>query len=67
MDPYATLGLPANSSEEEVRATWRKLMRENHPDALLSRGVTPEFAKRAADKVAEINNAWDRIKRTRKL
>jgi DnaJ like chaperone protein len=42
-------------------------MRENHPDALLSRSVTPEFAKRAADKVAEINNAWDRIKRTRKL
>ena len=67
MDPYATLGLPANASDEEVRATWRRLMRENHPDALLSRGVTPEFAKRAADKVAEINNAWDRIKRARKL
>ena len=66
-DPYAILGLPANASDEELRTTWRKLMRENHPDALLARGVTPEFAKRATDKVAEINNAWDRIKRERKL
>ncbi len=67
IDPYSVLGLPANASDEQLRATWRKLMRENHPDALLARGVTPEFAKRATDKVAEINNAWDRIKRERKL
>lgn len=67
VDPYATLGLPPNATDEEVRATWRRLMRENHPDALLARGVTPDFSKRASDKVAEINNAWDRIKRARKL
>lgn len=67
VDPYAILGLPANASDDEVRATWRNLMRENHPDVLLARGVTPEFTKRATDKVAEINNAWDRIKRARKL
>lgn len=67
VDPYSILGLPANATDEEVRATWRKLMRENHPDTLLARGVTPEFSKRATDKVAEINNAWDRIKRARRL
>jgi DnaJ like chaperone protein len=67
VDPYAVLGLAPNATDEEVRATWRNLMRENHPDALLARGVTPEFTKRATDKVAEINNAWDRIKRARKL
>jgi DnaJ like chaperone protein len=42
-------------------------MRENHPDALASRGVPKEFIDRATGKVAEINNAWDRIKRERKL
>ena len=67
IDPYAVLGLGAQATDEEVRATWKRLMRENHPDALLGRGVTPEFARRATDKVAEINNAWDRIKRARKL
>ncbi len=67
IDPYKVLGLPANATDEEVRAAWRRLMRENHPDALASRGVPAEFVKRATNKVAEINAAWDRIKRERKL
>jgi DnaJ like chaperone protein len=66
-DPYAVLGLPRDASDEQVRATWRKLMRENHPDTLAARGVPADFVKRATDKVAEINAAWDRIKRERKL
>ncbi|MCX8132895.1 MAG: TerB family tellurite resistance protein [Roseococcus sp.] len=66
-DPYAVLGLPKNATDEEVRAAWRRLMRENHPDALAARGVPAEFIQRATDKVAEINAAWDRIKRERKL
>lgn len=67
LDPYAVLGLPADATDAQVRAAWRQLMRENHPDTLAARGVPPEFVKRATDKVAEINAAWDRIKRDRKL
>jgi DnaJ like chaperone protein len=66
-DPYAVLGVGRESSEIELRATWKKLMRENHPDSLASRGVPPEFIARASDKVARINAAWDRIKRERGL
>ena len=66
-DPYAVLGVAKGATDEEVRLAWRKLMRENHPDSLASRGVPPDFVKRATDKVAEINAAWDRIKRERKL
>lgn len=66
-DPYTVFGLPRDASDEDIRAAWRKLMRENHPDTLAARGVPPEFVKRATDKVAEINAAWDRIKRERKL
>ena len=67
LDAYAVLGLPPNATDAEVRAAWRKLMRENHPDALASRGVPKEFIDRATNKVAEINNAWDRIKRERRM
>jgi DnaJ like chaperone protein len=67
LDPYKVLGLPANATDVQVRTAWRKLMRENHPDTLAARGVPGEFVKRATDKVAEINAAWDRIKRERKL
>jgi DnaJ like chaperone protein len=66
-DPYAVLGLSAKATDEEVRLTWRRLMRENHPDSLAARGVPPEFIARANDKVARINAAWDRIKRERGL
>lgn len=66
-DPYETLGVEASVSDEEVRAAWRRLMRENHPDSLASRGVPSEFIARASEKVARINAAWDRIKRERNL
>ena len=66
-DPYMMLGLTKQASDEEVRLAWRKLMRENHPDTLASRGVPQEFVKRATEKVAQINAAWDKIKRARGL
>lgn len=66
-DAYALLGLTPAASDEQVRLAWRKLMRENHPDGLAARGVPPEFVERATAKVAEINAAWDRIKRLRGL
>jgi DnaJ like chaperone protein len=66
-DAYAVLGLTPAATDEEVRLAWRRLMRENHPDGLAARGVPPEFVERATRKVAEINAAWDRIKRQRGL
>ena len=57
----------ASTSGEEIRATWKRLMRENHPDSLAARGVPAEFIARANEKVARINAAWDRIKRERGL
>ena len=66
-DAYEILGVARDVSDEAVRVAWLKLMRDNHPDSLASRGVPPEFVARASDKVARINAAWDRIKRERGL
>lgn len=66
-DPYAVLGLSAGESDEALRARWRALMREHHPDSLAGRGAAPELVARAQDQVAKINAAWDRIKRERGL
>ena len=66
-DAYAVLGLARTATDEDIRLTWRKLMRENHPDSLASQGVPPARIERAADRVARINAAWDRIKRERGL
>jgi DnaJ like chaperone protein len=66
-DPYQALGISRSASPEELRTTWKQLMRENHPDSLAARGVPQEFIARASEKVARINAAWDRIKRERGL
>ncbi|MGD0429704.1 MAG: TerB family tellurite resistance protein [Acetobacteraceae bacterium] len=66
-DPYEILGVTRSANGAELHAVWRKLMRENHPDALAARGVPPEFIKKASESVARINAAWDRIKRERQL
>jgi DnaJ like chaperone protein len=66
-DPYLELGVSRSTSGEELRATWKRLMRENHPDTLAARGVPADFVARASQKVARINAAWDRIKRERGL
>jgi DnaJ like chaperone protein len=67
IDPYEVLGVSRDTPPAELHATWRRLMRENHPDSLASRGVPPQFIARASEKVARINAAWDRIKRERGL
>jgi DnaJ like chaperone protein len=64
-DPYAILGVARNAPDEVVRAAWKTLMRENHPDSLASRGVPKDFIERAGAKVAQINAAWDRVTRDR--
>ena len=66
-NPYEILGVAPNATEEVLRTTWKRLMRENHPDSLAARGVPAEFIARASDKVARINAAWDQIKRERGL
>lgn len=64
-DPYAVLGLPRDASDQQVRETWKRLMREHHPDSMTARGLPAELVRRATGKVADINAAWDRIKRER--
>ena len=66
-DPYSVLGVARTSTDEELRAAWVRLMRENHPDSLAGRGMAADFIARASEKVAQINAAWDRIKRERGL
>jgi DnaJ like chaperone protein len=64
-DPYVILGVAFDASEEEVRRTYRRLVRENHPDSLMARGVPEEFVRIATDKLATINASFDTIEKER--
>ncbi len=54
-DPYKVLGLSPGASDEEVKAAYRKLAKKYHPD--LNPGN-----QRAADRMNEINAAYEQIK-----
>ena len=66
-DAYAVLGVARSASDDEIRSTWRRLMREIHPDSLAARGAKRAEIDGASDRVARVNAAWDRIKRDRGL
>ena len=60
-DPYVILGLAYVADNDELKQTYRRLVRENHPDSLIARGVPQEFEKLANDKLAAINGAYEKI------
>ncbi|WP_299150510.1 molecular chaperone DjiA [uncultured Tateyamaria sp.] len=61
-DPYTVLGVQPDMSLEDMRATWRKLVRENHPDAMMARGVPEEAVRLAEKRMIDINRAWEDIR-----
>ena len=60
-DPHDVVGVPSDASMEEVRAAWRKLVRETHPDRMVARGVPEEAVKLADKRMIAINRAWEEI------
>ncbi|HEX3653625.1 MAG TPA: DnaJ family molecular chaperone [Rhizomicrobium sp.] len=66
-DPYVILGVAHDASEDEIKRTYRMLVRENHPDSLMARGVPEEFVKLANDKLAAINTAYEKIGQERRF
>ncbi|WP_171239679.1 molecular chaperone DjiA [Ruegeria sp. HKCCA5491] len=60
-DPYTVLGVPREMPLPDIRKVWRQLVRETHPDAMISRGVPEEAIRLAEKKMIDINRAWDQI------
>ena len=66
-DAYAVLGLVRSASDDDIKQTYRKLVREHHPDRLVAKGLPPEFVEQANKTLAAINAAYDRIEKERNL
>jgi DnaJ like chaperone protein len=65
-DPYAVLGVRHDASDAELRAAWRAILSEAHPDRARARGLPAEFVEVAEAKAAAINAAFDAAMRERR-
>ncbi|HSH47742.1 MAG TPA: co-chaperone DjlA [Halomonas sp.] len=64
-DAYAVLGVKADASDAEVKRSYRRLMSQNHPDKLASKGLPESMREVARERTVEIGNAYDRIRKAR--
>lgn len=56
-DPYEVLGVPKNATQDEIKAAYRKLAKQYHPDKY----VGNPLADLAAEKFKEINQAYETL------
>ena len=61
-NPYKILGVTPESSDEEISTAYRKLVKQYHPDKY----VGNPLSELAAEKIKEINAAYDAINNERK-
>lgn len=64
-DPYEVLGVAHTAPLAEIRATWREIVRQSHPDQLTARGLPQEVVKLAEKRLIAANKAWEEIRRDR--
>lgn len=63
-DPHLILGVEAGADVQKIREAYRRLAREHHPDALMSRGVPADLVKIAEARMAAINAAYQQLLQT---
>ena len=59
-DPYAVLGLHHGAEDAEIKARYRQLARDNHPDKLMAEGLPEEVIAVANQKLARQAESSDR-------
>lgn len=63
-DPHAILGVSPRCSDEELTRAYHTLVKQWHPDQL--EGMAPELREHANYRLAQINQAFDLIRRSRR-
>ena len=62
---YSVLGISSSATDDEVRTAYRKMAMKNHPDKVSTLG--PDVQKAAAEKFRQVQEAYEEIKKERRL
>ncbi|MCP5078406.1 MAG: co-chaperone DjlA [Psychromonas sp.] len=64
-DAYKILGIDESATDKEVKRAYRKLMSQNHPDKLASKGLPEEMMNLAKEKAQDIQKAYETLRKER--
>lgn len=64
-NPYDVLGVKPSIGNEELKSHYRRLLAENRPAELMTRGVPKEFVTIATERAATIDKAYNAIAKQR--
>jgi len=62
---YKLLSCSVDSSNDEIKKSYKKLVREFHPDTIVSKGLPEEFTEFAASRFREIQEAYEKVRKDR--
>ena len=62
---YKVLNCTPQSSNDEIKSNYKKLVKEFHPDTIISKGLPEEFVDFATKRFQEIQGAYDNIRQER--
>ena len=62
---YRILDCTPESSNQEIRSSYKKLVKDFHPDTIVSKGLPEEFTDFATKRFREIREAYDKIRKER--
>lgn len=66
-DAYKALGVSKESSDQDIKRAYRKLISQYHPDKLMGQGVPEDMIAMATAQAQEVQAAYDLIKKSRNM
>ena len=64
---YELLGCKESDSNDEVKRSYRLAAKKYHPDMLRAAGASEAQVKQSTQKMAQVNAAWELIRKKRGL
>lgn len=62
---YKTLNCTPESSIDDIKRNYKKLVKDFHPDVIISKGLPEEFVEFAANRFRDIQESYEKIRKER--
>jgi DnaJ like chaperone protein len=62
---YKILNCTPESTKEEIKSNYKKLVKDFHPDVIISKGLPEEFIEFASDRFRGIQESYEKIRQER--